>query len=178
MSLSQARQRSRFRAQDNDESDYLIFERHFDQNRDGQQFNLSISDELNEKDSDEAANNNYIHYNRQRRNESSPTDDLGIIDLDNDEEGTQDDDLFDVDDDKLPVLKNIFPKKNRPNNGKSVAIGSRSQGGIMKIRPQGEPRYVSKKQRQESGRQKGKNAKKNKTILQKPNSAQRIRSKG
>jgi len=106
---------------------------------------LSISDELNEKDSDEAANNNYIHYNRQRRNESSPTDDLGIIDLDNDDD--EEDDLFDVDDDKLPVLKNIFPKKNRPNNGKSVAIGSRSQGGIMKIRPQGEPRYVSKKQR-------------------------------
>jgi len=58
------------------------------------------------------------------KNEVSPTDDLGIIDLDNKDGGVGDDPLFDVDDDKLPVLKNI--KKNRPNNGKSVAIGSRS----------------------------------------------------
>jgi hypothetical protein len=53
--------------------------------------------------------------------------------LDNDDD--EEDDFFDVDDDKLPVLKNIFPKKNRPNNRKSVEIGSRSNGGIMKIRP-------------------------------------------
>lgn len=58
------------------------------------------------------------------RQEQSPSDDLGIIDLDNDDD--EEDDLFDVDDDKLPILKNIFSKKNRPNNGKSVAIGSRS----------------------------------------------------
>lgn len=58
------------------------------------------------------------------RNDRSPSDDLGIIDLDNDED--DEDDIFDVDDDKLPILKNIFSKKNRPNNGKSVAIGSRS----------------------------------------------------
>ena len=95
-----------------------------------------------------------------QRNDQSPTDDLGIIDLDNDDD--EEDDLFDVDDDKLPVLKNIFSKKNRPNNGKSVAIGSRSQGGIMKIRPQGDPKSKAKKER---------------TILQKPNSAQRVRQK-
>jgi len=70
---------------------------------------------------------------KQMRNDKSPSDDLGIIDLDNDED--DEDDLFDVDDDKLPILKNIFSKKNRPNNGKSVAIGSRSQGGTMRIRP-------------------------------------------
>ena len=59
------------------------------------------------------------------RNEKggSPTEDLGIIDLDNEEE---EGDLFDVDDEKLPILKNIISKKNRPNNRKSVAIGSKS----------------------------------------------------
>lgn len=66
-------------------------------------------------------------FNRELRNVEggSPSDDLGIIDLDNDDED-EGDDLFDVDDDKLPILKNIISKKNRPNNGKSVAIGSRS----------------------------------------------------
>lgn len=39
-----------------------------------------------------------------------------------------------MDDDKLPVLKNTYSKKNRPNNSKSVAIGSRSQGGQLKDR--------------------------------------------
>jgi hypothetical protein len=61
--------------------------------------------------------------NRVHPNEHSPSDDLGIIDLDDEDDK---DDLFDVDDDKLPILKNIFSKKNRPNNAKSVAIGSRS----------------------------------------------------
>ena len=48
------------------------------------------------------------------------TEDLGIIDLE--------DDLFDnIDDDKLPFLKNTYSKKNRPNNSKSVAAGSKSK---------------------------------------------------
>jgi hypothetical protein len=47
---------------------------------------------------------------------------LGIIDLD--EAG---EDFDELDDDKLPILKNTYKKKNRPNNSKSVAIGSRSQ---------------------------------------------------
>jgi len=50
---------------------------------------------------------------------------LGIIDLDNCEM-TQEDDFDELDDEKLPVLKNIYSKKNRPNNSKSVAVGSRS----------------------------------------------------
>lgn len=32
-----------------------------------------------------------------------------------------------LDDDKLPVLKNTYSKKNRPNNSKSVAAGSKSK---------------------------------------------------
>ena len=51
-------------------------------------------------------------------------EDLGIIDLDDDEDADEFDEL---DDDKLPVLKNTYSKKNRPNNSKSVAIGSRTQ---------------------------------------------------
>jgi hypothetical protein len=48
---------------------------------------------------------------------------LGIIDLGDDE----DDPLFEnIDDDKLPVLKNTFSKKNRPNNSKSVAVNSKA----------------------------------------------------
>eukprot|EP00351_Strombidinopsis_sp_SopsisLIS2011_P001172 CAMPEP_0116874894 /NCGR_PEP_ID=MMETSP0463-20121206/6502_1 /TAXON_ID=181622 /ORGANISM="Strombidinopsis sp, Strain SopsisLIS2011" /LENGTH=87 /DNA_ID=CAMNT_0004519287 /DNA_START=1363 /DNA_END=1622 /DNA_ORIENTATION=- len=59
-------------------------------------------------------------------------EDLGIVDLDN-YDGF--DDSFDeLDDDKLPVLKNTYSKKNRPNNSKSMAIGSRSQGGTIKQR--------------------------------------------
>jgi hypothetical protein len=56
---------------------------------------------------------------------------LGIIDLDEDE---GEDDFDELDDDKLPVLKNTYSKKTRPNNSKSVAIGSRSQGGNLKPR--------------------------------------------
>lgn len=49
------------------------------------------------------------------------TEDLGIIDLD-------DDDCFDnIDDENLPVLKNSYLKQKRPNNSKSVAAGSKSQ---------------------------------------------------
>ncbi len=43
--------------------------------------------------------------------------------MDDDEGG---DDFDELDDDKLPVLKNTYSKKNRPNNSKSVAIGSRT----------------------------------------------------
>jgi hypothetical protein len=32
------------------------------------------------------------------------------------------------------VLKNTYSKKSRPNNSKSVAVGSRSQGGSIKLR--------------------------------------------
>lgn len=50
------------------------------------------------------------------------TDDLGIIDLDDD------DSLCDnIDDENLPVLKNSYLKQKWPNNSKSVAIGSKSQ---------------------------------------------------
>ena len=53
--------------------------------------------------------------------EDMNTEELGIIDL-------EDDDLFDnIDDEKLPVLKNTYSKKNRPNNSKSLAAGSKSK---------------------------------------------------
>jgi hypothetical protein len=58
-------------------------------------------------------------------------EDLGIIDLDGDDVS---DEFDEFDDDKLPVLKNTYSKKTRPNNSKSVAIGSRSQGGNVKRR--------------------------------------------
>ena len=61
------------------------------------------------------------------------SEDLGIIDLDSD----GDDDFEEVDDESLPVLKNTYSKKTRPNNSKSVAIGSRSKGGI-KLKAHGE----------------------------------------
>ena len=61
------------------------------------------------------------------------SEDLGIIDLDK-QEGSDFDDFEELDDDKLPVLKNTYSKKNRPNNSKSVAVGSRSQGGSIKMR--------------------------------------------
>lgn len=145
-----ARQRNRgagINSSENDESDFLIFERHFDKNG---RSNPSNYDDFNEQPEDGdhrehgQTNGNYL-YDRAHRNDQSPSDDLGIIDLDNDED--EEDDLFDVDDDKLPILKNIISKKNRPNNGKSVAIGSRSQGGIMKIRAHGEQSYNNKKYR-------------------------------
>ena len=63
----------------------------------------------------------------------SDAEDLGIIDLDK-QEGSDFDDFEELDDDKLPVLKNTYSKKNRPNNSKSVAVGSRSQGGSIKMR--------------------------------------------
>ena len=61
------------------------------------------------------------------------SEDLGIIDLDK-QEGSDFDDFEELDDDKLPVLKNTYSKKSRPNNSKSVAVGSRSQGGSIKLR--------------------------------------------
>ena len=46
-------------------------------------------------------NQNVFFYRNEKG--GSPTEDLGIIDLDNEEE---EGDLFDVDDEKLPILKN------------------------------------------------------------------------
>jgi hypothetical protein len=63
---------------------------------------------------------------------SDSVEDLGIIDLD--QFSGSEDDFEEVDDDKLPVLKNTYSKKNRPNNSKSVSVGSRSQGGTIKKR--------------------------------------------
>ena len=60
-----------------------------------------------------------------RLQNQADAEELGIIDLDN-QEGEDFDDFEELDDDKLPVLKNTYSKKNRPNNSKSVAIGSRS----------------------------------------------------
>jgi hypothetical protein len=71
-------------------------------------------------------------------------EDLGIIDLDEleKEDGTAEngkdslaffDDQFD--DDKLPVLKNTYSKKHRPNNSKSVAIGSKTQTMLVMSTP-------------------------------------------
>jgi hypothetical protein len=61
---------------------------------------------------------------------------LGIIDLDELEGqngGATDGGIFDdqFDDDKLPVLKNTYTKKHRPNNSKSVAIGSKTQNIML-----------------------------------------------
>ena len=51
-------------------------------------------------------------------------EDLGIINLDNDEDQT----FEDIDDESLPNLrKNNNKKYNRPNNSKSIAIGSKTQ---------------------------------------------------
>ena len=52
------------------------------------------------------------------------------------QEGSEYDDFDQLDDEKLPILKNTYSKKNRPNNSKSVAIGSRSQGDVLRIRSQ------------------------------------------
>ena len=97
-----------------DESEYLIFERHFEPKPYSNQ-NESDSDSHNET-SNNPNNEKYQNYD-----EELNTEDLGIIDL-------EDDDGFDnIDDDKLPVLKNTYSKKNRPNNSKSVAAGSKSK---------------------------------------------------
>jgi hypothetical protein len=72
-------------------------------------------------------------HERQQTTSQSDGEDLGIIDLDK-QEGSEYDDFDQLDDEKLPVLKNTYSKKNRPNNSKSVAIGSRSQGNVIRIR--------------------------------------------
>lgn len=72
---------------------------------------------------------------RHQTTSQSDSEDLGIIDLDK-QEGSEYDDFDQLDDEKLPVLKNTYGKKNRPNNSKSVAIGSRSQGDVLRIRSQ------------------------------------------
>ena len=128
---------------DHDHNSYLIYDRHFETGKVSSKLrtgeDIGIKAELDDK-----VHHASTYEARALRNEQSPSDDLGIIDLDNDED--DEDDLFDVDDDKLPILKNIFSKKNRPNNRKSVAIGSRSQGGTMKIRPQIDTIKASKRQ--------------------------------
>ena len=97
-----------------DESEYLIFERHFESKPYNQ--GEGDSDSQNEASNNPIENEKYLNYD-----EELNTEDLGIIDL-------EDDDGFDnIDDDKLPVLKNTYSKKNRPNNSKSVAAGSKSK---------------------------------------------------
>ena len=95
-----------------EDSEYLIFERHFESKPFG-------GSEECEKDEEIIG----IRRNIDKEkifDEEINTDDLGIIDLE--------DDLFDnIDDDKLPFLKNTYSKKNRPNNSKSVAAGSKSK---------------------------------------------------
>ncbi|CDW83869.1 UNKNOWN [Stylonychia lemnae] len=97
------------------ESEYLIFERHFESDKE----KLAQSSQIILIDPKKDQNNNDANLNLDLYQE-----DLGIIDLDEDEGGDEFDEL---DDDKLPVLKNTYSKKNRPNNSKSVAIGSRTQ---------------------------------------------------
>ena len=80
-----------------------------------------------------AKDNQNMASERQQTTSQSDGEDLGIIDLDK-QEGSEYDDFDQLDDEKLPVLKNTYSKKNRPNNSKSVAIGSRSQGDVLRIR--------------------------------------------
>jgi hypothetical protein len=100
------------------EAEYLIFERHFDDKKDGEDEKRNDADSSSQGATDSANHD----------------EDLGIIDLD-ELEGTSPggggifDDQFD--DDKLPVLKNTYTKKHRPNNSKSVAIGSKTQNIMM-----------------------------------------------
>ena len=103
-----------FSPDSHDESEYLIFERHFESKPYNQ--GEGDSDSQNEVSNNPIENEKYQNYD-----EELNTEDLGIIDL-------EDDDGFDnIDDDKLPVLKNTHSKKNRPNNSKSVAAGSKSK---------------------------------------------------
>ena len=67
----------------------------------------------------------------QKKQNDADSEELGIIDLDK-QDGSDFDNFDELDDDTLPVLKNTYSKKNRPNNSKSVAVGSRSQGGSIK----------------------------------------------
>jgi hypothetical protein len=89
----------------NEESEYLIFERHFESHvQEGEDV---TDDELP------------TIFNTE--DEGMNSEDLGIIDLD-------EDDIFDnIDDESLPVLKNTYSGKNRPNNSKSIAAGSKSK---------------------------------------------------
>ena len=84
---------------------------------------------------------NYQQWNgantldRHQSASQSDGEDLGIIDLDK-QEGSEYDDFDQLDDLNLPILKNTYSKKNRPNNSKSMAIGSRTQGDVLRIRTQ------------------------------------------
>jgi hypothetical protein len=96
-----------------EESEYLIFERHFE--------SQSFSSTTEEEEKDPEATNPSIIAEKDPIEDDLNTEDLGIIDI-------EDDDVFDnIDDDKLPFLKNTYSKKNRPNNSKSVAAGSKSK---------------------------------------------------
>ena len=96
----------------------MIFERHFEVDKEGDGDPLSLFEE-NDKNVEE-------NNGGKKADDAISTEDLGIIDLDSDDN----DGFEEVDDDTLPVLKNTYSKKTRPNNSKSVAIGSRSKGGI------------------------------------------------
>lgn len=99
------------------DSEYLIFERHFKDKK----------EEGAEKLDTENLDTNSIGVDSANHDE-----DLGIIDLDEleKEDGKGKDQIafFDdqFDDEKLPILKNTYSKKHRPNNSKSVAIGSKT----------------------------------------------------
>ena len=94
------------------ESEYLIFERHFEKHHEG----VSGSEGGGSGAPIDAEPFKFLN-----NEEDMNTEELGIIDL-------EDDDLFDnIDDEKLPVLKNTYNKKNRPNNSKSLAAGSKSK---------------------------------------------------
>mmetsp|Transcript_23109 Transcript_23109/g.22519 ORF Transcript_23109/g.22519 Transcript_23109/m.22519 type:complete len:183 (-) Transcript_23109:291-839(-) len=101
----------------------LIFERHFDLDK---EMKLLSSSSGGPKPDPSLQVDPLVDNGANDANE-----DLGIIDLDSDDVLDEFDDL---DDDKLPVLKNTYSKKSRPNNSKSVAVGSRSQGGDIKRR--------------------------------------------
>jgi hypothetical protein len=98
-----------------EDSEYLIFERHF-----GPQIfsrnSMNEGEESNDSDNRDTVGGKFPNTEEELDPES-----LGIIDL-------EDEDLFDdIDDDKLPVLKKTYSKKNRPNNSRSVAAGSKSK---------------------------------------------------
>ncbi|CAI2383303.1 unnamed protein product [Moneuplotes crassus] len=110
-----------------EESGYLIYERHFE----SQPFAQDEEDKDIEIEVPEESSSKEINFD-----EDLNTEDLGIIDI-------EDDDVFD--DDKLPFLKNTYSKKYRPNNSKSVAAGSKSKAnridfGREDIGPDSSPR--------------------------------------
>lgn len=102
------------------DSEYLIFERHFDDKKPNDTEEEILKKNNGDTDSNSQGGMDSVNHD----------EDLGIIDLDEleNQDGTEGTNIFDdqFDDDKLPVLKNTYSKKHRPNNSKSVAIGSRT----------------------------------------------------